>query len=74
MLYEENDRDFVAAVASALGESMHLVRSRGFIRDAVDLVQDDDAVDFATLGIVDWDSYDDSRLHTRRRNRRRDAA
>lgn len=66
MLYEENDREFVAAVARALGESMHLVRSRGFIRDAVDSVQDDDAVDFAAIGIVDWDSYDDSRLHTRR--------
>lgn len=74
MLYEENDREFVAAVARALGESMHLVRSRGFIRDAVDSVQDDDAVDFAAIGIVDWDSYDDSRLHTRRRLRRRPAA
>jgi hypothetical protein len=74
MLYEENDREFVAAVARALGESMHLVRSRGFIRDVVDSVQDDDAVDFAEIGSVDWDSYDDSRLHTRRRSRRRPAA
>lgn len=74
MLYEENDREFVAAVASALGESMHLVRSRGFIRDAVDSVQDDDVVDFAAIGIVDWDAYDDSRLHTRRRSRLQPAA
>lgn len=74
MLYEENDREFVAAVASALGESMHLVRSRGFIRDAANSIQDEDAVDFAEIGVVDWDSYDDSRLHTRRRSRRRHAA
>jgi hypothetical protein len=74
MLYEDNDHEFVAAVARALGESMHLVRSRGFIRDAADALQDEDTVDFAAIGIVDWDSYDDSRLHTCRRSRRRPAA
>ncbi|MFM8435543.1 MAG: hypothetical protein ACKOBP_09445, partial [Planctomycetia bacterium] len=30
MLYVENDRDLIAAVSRALGESQSLVRNRGF--------------------------------------------
>lgn len=30
MLYVENDRDLIAAVSRALGESRSLVRNRGF--------------------------------------------
>ena len=76
-----DDERFLAAVAAALGESIGLVRRRGFHLETA--LHDpaprhasraprsgasgcDDPVDMATLGI-DWDSHDDSRLHRRRR-------
>lgn len=76
------DEQFLAAVAAALGESISLIRRRGFHLEAV--VEeptpryggraprepepgDDDPIDFATLGI-DWDSYDDSRFRRPRRS------
>ncbi|MFM8803707.1 MAG: hypothetical protein ACKOK8_07330 [Planctomycetia bacterium] len=76
-----NDEQFLAAVAAALGESIDLVRRRGFHLETTNhdpaprytaqapklrATGSDDPVDMATLGI-DWDSYDDSRLHRRRR-------
>jgi hypothetical protein len=75
------DEQFLAAVAAALGESMALIRRRGFhlefpaadddYRPARPLSQraadpDDDVVDLAALG-VDWDADDDCRLRRRRR-------
>jgi hypothetical protein len=78
------DEEFLAAVAAALGESITLVRRRGFHLAGQDdnperrypnrqhaLVadgHDDDPVDLADHG-VDWDSHDDSRLHRRPRRR-----
>lgn len=78
------DEEFLAAVAAALGESITLVRRRGFHLANQDydpegrrpnrqhgLVSDghdDDPVDLADYG-VDWDSHDDSRLHRRPRRR-----
>ncbi len=77
------DEQFLAAVAAALGESIALIRGRGFhLETAADDADPrrsdgaarlaehdhDDPVDMATLGI-DWDSHDDSRLHRRRRKR-----
>lgn len=76
-----DDERFLAAVAAALGESIGLVRHRGFHLETSaddpepryatrvkrsDMSGCDDLVDMATLGI-DWDSHDDSRLHRRRR-------
>ena len=76
-----NDEQFLAAVAAALGESIGLIRRRGF---HLEVTSDDpqprksgrasrtptpdcdDPVDLATLGI-DWDSHDDSRPYRRRR-------
>jgi len=75
------DEQFLAAVAAALGESMALIRRRGFHLEfpvAEDDYRptrplslrpadsDDDVVDLAALG-VDWDADDDCRLHRRRR-------
>lgn len=89
MLYVENDRDLVAAVSRALGESRSLIRSRGFQMIEIMVVSgdkplldggdpsapedaaDNDAVDLAAVAGLDWDSYDDSRLHRRSRGRRR---
>jgi hypothetical protein len=78
------DEEFLAAVAAALGESITLVRRRGFHLANQDydpegrspnrqhgLVsdgRDDEPVDLADYG-VDWDSHDDSRLHRRPRTR-----
>jgi hypothetical protein len=78
------DEEFLAAVAAALGESITVVRRRGFHlagqpyepegrypnrqRDLVVDGQDDEPVDLADYG-VDWDSHDDSRLHRRPRRR-----
>ena len=78
------DEEFLAAVAAALGESITLVRRRGFHlagqdydpegrcpnrqRDLVVDGREDDPVDLADYG-VDWDSHDDSRLHRRPRRR-----
>jgi hypothetical protein len=76
---------FLAAVAAALGESVALVRRRGFHLEMEPHDLDprparrqampaagavDDAVDMRDLGL-DWDAHDDSRLH---RSRRRAAA
>jgi len=89
MLYVENDRDLVAAVSRALGESRSLIRNRGFqmieimIFDhdeplpdggdpsALDDVTASDAVDLAAVTGLDWDRYDDSRLHRRTCGQRR---
>ena len=75
------DEQFLAAVASALGESIGLIRRRGFHLEVTDddsyqresgrvsrppTPGCDDPVDLATLGI-EWDSHDDSRLYRRRR-------
>jgi hypothetical protein len=77
-----DDERLLAAVAAALGETISLVRSRGFHMDSRsasyeptwagsrcqrDTDDGDDALDLATYGI-DWDAGDDSRL--RRRERR----
>ncbi len=77
-----DDERLLAAVAAALGETIALVRSRGFHIDSrsagCELTQagsryqrdaddGDDALDLATYGI-DWDAGDDSR--PRRRARR----
>ena len=83
MLYVENDRDLVAAVSRALGESRKLVRHRGFqlieivVLDGDRAMPDggtssgpDDAVDLATVAGLDWDDFDDSRLHCGARGRR----
>ncbi len=79
-----NDEQFLSAVAAALGESIALVRRRGFHLAGQGyepegrcphrqhgVVADgrvDDPVDLADYG-VDWDSHDDSRLHRRPRRR-----
>jgi hypothetical protein len=78
------DEEFLAAVAAALGESITVVRRRGFHlagqpyepegrypnrqHAVVADGRDDDPVDLADYG-VDWDSHDDSRLHRRPRRR-----
>ena len=74
-----DDERFLAAVAAALGESIGLVRRRGFHLEMVNddpaprhinraartaTSGDDDPIDMATLGI-DWDSHDDSRRRRR---------
>lgn len=76
------DEQFLAAVAAALGETIALVRRRGFHLEQANADEghgparscsrrraddDDDALDLAAHGI-DWDAADDSRL--RRRPRR----
>jgi hypothetical protein len=76
-----DDERLLAAVAAALGETIALVRSRGFHIDGrsagyeptpagsrcKSVVDDgDDALDLATYGI-DWDAGDDSRLRRRAR-------
>jgi hypothetical protein len=84
MLYVESDRDLIAAVSRALGESRSLVRGRGFqlieivvlngdesIPEGGDPSTPDDAVDLAAVAGLDWDYHDDSRLHRRCRRRRR---
>ena len=79
-----NDEQFLTAVAAALGESIALVRRRGFHLAGQDYDpegrcprrqnavvadgRDDEPVDLADYG-VDWDSHDDSRLHRRLRRR-----
>lgn len=80
----------LAAVAAALGESIALIRRRGFHLDRESHEADprptrrgtagpdpevDDAVDLAAYGL-DWDADDDSRITRRRRAaaRRRRAA
>lgn len=76
-----DDERLVAAVAAALGETIALVRRRGFHIDSrlsgseVPLAgsrcrpatdDGDDALDLAAYGI-DWDAGDDSRLNRRAR-------
>ena len=76
-----DDERLLAAVAAALGETIALVRSRGFHIDSRsadcektwadsrclrDADASDDAFDLATYGI-DWDAGDDSRLRRRAR-------
>jgi hypothetical protein len=75
------DEQLVAAVAAALGETIDLVRHRGFhlehptVRGALQPARsqhqghddpDDDTLDMAACG-VDWDAHDDSRLRSRPR-------
>lgn len=72
---------FLAAVAAALGESISLIRRRGFHLElnphdldpkpahrnvAVAAPPVDDAVDLAACGL-DWDADDDYRIARRRR-------
>ncbi|MBM4021505.1 MAG: hypothetical protein FJ284_04545 [Planctomycetes bacterium] len=82
MLSIENDRDLIAAVSQALGESRSLVRNRGFQLIEIVIFNGDDpaipddaaetdAVDLAAVAGLDWDCHDDSRLHRRCRRRRR---
>ena len=76
-----DDERLLAAVAAALGETIALVRNRGFhidsrsagyeptcagLRCQRDADDGDDALDLATYGI-DWDAGDDSRLRRRAR-------
>jgi hypothetical protein len=76
-----DDERLLAAVAAALGETIALVRSRGFHIDSRlagyeptwadsrcqrDADDGDDALDLAMYGI-DWDAGDDSRLRRRAR-------
>ena len=76
-----DDEYLFAAVAAVLGETIALVRSRGFHIDGRlagceptwadsrcqrDADDGDDALDLATYGI-DWDAGDDSRLRRRAR-------
>jgi hypothetical protein len=44
MLYVENDRDPIAAVARALGESRSLVRNRGFQLIEIVVFNDDESL------------------------------
>lgn len=74
-----SDKQFATAVAAALGESIALVRHRGFHEEVplpdselapappISLqLEPDDLVDFAAYG-VDWDAAADRRIHRRRR-------
>ncbi len=76
-----SDKQFAAAVATAPGESIALVRHRGFHQErpfpdfepapaptALSTLglEADDLVDLAAYG-VDWDAADDRRIHRRRR-------
>ena len=72
------DEHFLAAVAAALGESIALIRRRGFHLEGTTTDddtrparkrsrrRDDDTVDLGAYGI-DWDADDDSRVVCRRR-------
>jgi hypothetical protein len=75
------DEQFLTAVAAALGETVSLIRRRGFHLERVSSDSDwrpagarcrrhanrpDDTFDLAAYG-VDWDANDDSRLHRRPR-------
>jgi hypothetical protein len=44
MLYVENDRDLIAAVSRALGESRSLVRNRGFQLIEIVVFNGDDSI------------------------------
>ena len=44
MLYVENDRDLIAAVSRALGESRSLVKNRGFQLIEIVVVNGDDSI------------------------------
>ncbi len=77
------DEQFLAAVAAALGETINLVRRRGFHLEQANADEghgparscslrragDDDEDDAVDLAEfgLDWDSTDDSRLHRRPR-------
>jgi len=76
-----SDKQFATAVAAALGESIALVRHRGFHEELPPPdpelapastahmplgLEPDDLVDLAAYG-VDWDAADDRRIHRRRR-------
>lgn len=76
-----DDESLLAAVAAALGETIALVRHRGFHIDSrlggselqlagsrfrPAIDDGDDALDLAAYGI-DWDAGDDSRLQRRMR-------
>lgn len=76
-----SEEQFLAAVAAALGESIGLIRRRGFHLELEPLELDprptrrnagasappvDDAVDLAACGL-DWDADDDYRIARRQR-------
>lgn len=75
-----DDERLLAVVATALGETIAFVRSRGFHINNASIgyvppperpaarchAADDDTVDLAAIGI-DWDACDDSRLQRRMR-------
>lgn len=74
------DEEFLATVAAALGETIALVRRRGFhlertasnrdprpARSCSRSRPDDDDVIDLSVHSIDWDADDDSRLHRRPR-------
>lgn len=80
-MFPLSDKQFAAAVAAALGESIALVRHRGFHQErplpdsepapaptahSPPGLEPVDLVDLASYG-VDWDAADDRRIHRRRR-------
>jgi len=72
----EDDREVVASVARRLGETVVLVRQRGFHVVEADRYDDEpDVVDMAELtGGLDWDRDIEPRLHCRRDRRKRRVA
>lgn len=72
----EDDREVNASVAKLLGESVELVRQRGFhVVDTVRRGDEPDVVDIAELtGGLDWDRDLEPRLYVRCGRRKRRAA
>jgi hypothetical protein len=78
MVYDEpeNDRELNASVARLLGESVELVRHRGFhVVDTARRDDEPDVVDMAELtGGLDWDRHLEPRVYIRCGRRMRRAA
>jgi hypothetical protein len=78
MLFDEHedDREVNASVAKLLGESVQLVRQRGFhVIDTARRDDEPDVVDMAELtGGLDWDRDLEPRLYIRCGRRKRRAA
>jgi hypothetical protein len=78
MLFDEheNDREVNASVAKLLGESVQLVRQRGFhVVDTARRDDEPDVVDMAELtGGLDWDRDLEPRIYVRFGRRKRRAA
>jgi hypothetical protein len=72
----EDDREVNASVAKLLGESVQLVRQRGFhVVDTARRDDEPDVVDMAELtGGLDWDRDLEPRLYIRCGRRKRRAA